>query len=392
VTVSAGATSVIDVLRRCVVGDPSAVEAVEALAASGGVDELLARAAQHRVVEHVAATLRRAKGVDAETMESLLAWSSAETAHQLRIMEDLRWLGSVLDDAGVPWLTFKGPVVAHLIYRPAGLRSFRDLDVAIPAAAFPEGIDALERAGANLLDRNWKLIRRERRGQLHVGLPLGALADVHWHVLNRRGIRRAFAVSMEQVFARAREVDVDGVRCRTFDPVDTLLHLALHAALGGADRLSWLEDCRRAIEVDAPPWDAVVERAAVWRAGPAVAVTLRRARDVLGAPVPDRVLQALEPSAARRRIGIEIERRWPITEAHTERSPAVVWAQVAREGATGLAAGLVFRVGQPLVGVVHRLRGEPGLDRASSTGAVFQPSGDPGERGRYLRAVAGRDG
>src|SRR5205085_2726171 len=73
-------------------------------------------------------------------------------------------------------------------------------------------------------------------------------------------LRRATRISMEDVFARARSVTVDGVEVRTPDAVDTLIHLALHACLAGGGRFVWLKDIEQAVANDRPAWEEVVRR------------------------------------------------------------------------------------------------------------------------------------
>jgi len=376
-------------MRCCVLGDrPGADDALERVVRAGRTDELIHRAAEQRVLGALEPLLRTVPGVAPATLDRLLRQATGHVAHQLRIGEELRWFAGIMAEEGVRWLTFKGPAIAQLLYQPAASRAFQDLDLLIPQAEFPRAIDALERRGAQLLDRNWRLIRRERRAQLHVALPLGTEADVHWHVLNRHAIRATFTVDTEGLFERARTVDVDGQAVPTLGPADTLTHLALHAALGGADRLGWFEDVRRSIVFDAASWDEVVERARSWRAGPSVAVTLARARAAIGAEVPDRVLRSLDPSATRRAVGGWIDRRWSTADVHGGRSPAVLWAQLVRDGIGPTARTVGHRVVQPVSGVYRHVAGEPRIDPGSPSAAVFQPAGTEAEQRRYLRAVA----
>ena len=136
----------------------------------------------------------------------------------------------------------KGPVLAEHCYPAAELRTYEDLDLLVRPRDFEVTIDALEHAGFDLVDRNWALIRDERRAQLHLRLPMGTIADVHWHLLNRGSVRRAFAVPTDELFARSRTLDVAGTTVSTLGRVDTLLHLCLHATLSGGDRLIWSKD------------------------------------------------------------------------------------------------------------------------------------------------------
>jgi hypothetical protein len=224
-----------------------------------------------------------------------------------------------------------------------------------------------------------------------VALPLETEADVHWHVLNRHSIRSSFSLDMAGPLERARSVDVEGLTVPTFDSVDTLVHLALHAALGGADRLSWFEDIRRSIQIESPPWDEVIDRACGWGAGASVAVSLRRAHRALGAEVPGWALRELDRSSVRRAVGVWIEGRWPVERPHTERGPVSLWARLIRDRAGPTLRTVGYRLAQPVMGALHRMAGEPGVEKGSPSGAVFQPAGTRAEQRRYMDAVLSGD-
>jgi hypothetical protein len=383
---------VVVAMRCCLLDDAAgADDALARVVRAGRVVELLERAAEQRVLGALQPRLRGVPGLDPEIDDRLARQAAGHAAHQLRILEGLRWFGALMDAEGIAWLSFKGPVVAQLLYRPAVLRTFQDLDLLVPQKDFPRAIVALEREGGALLDRNWRLIGREGRAQLHVALPLETEADVHWHVLNRHSIRSSFSLDMAGALERARSVEVEGLTVPTFDTVDTLVHLALHAALGGADRLSWFEDIRRSIQIESPPWDEVIDRACGWGAGASVAVSLRRARRALGAEVPGWALRELDRSSVRRAVGVWIEGRWPVERPHTELDPVSLWARLIRDRTGPTLRTVGYRLAQPLTGAFHRMAGEPGVEKGSPSGAVFQPSGTRAEQRRYMDAVLSGD-
>jgi hypothetical protein len=51
----------------------------------------------------------------------------------------------------------------------------------------------------------------------------------------------------------------------------------------------------------------------------------------------------------------------------------------------------MYRVAQPVSGAVHRMAGEPGAEKGSPSGAVFQPAGTLVEQRRYMDAVTSGD-
>ncbi len=83
----------------------------------------------------------------------------------------------------------------------------------------------------------------------------GTSVAVHWHLRQPSSVRSTFRIEMDELFERSRRVSLDGPEVLTLDPTDTLLHLALHAGLSGAAKLSWLKDIERAAAVEPIEWD-----------------------------------------------------------------------------------------------------------------------------------------
>lgn len=350
----------------------------------GELAQLAQHAARHRVVPFLAAAIRTSGvPVSEEASTSLNRTHATRTAAHLRVLSDLDEVEGALSAHEVPFLVVKGPILSEHLYPSADLRTYEDLDLLILPGDFGRALDVLRGAGSILLDRNWALTRADTRGQLHLQLPMGTLADAHWHLLNRESVRRGFAIRTEDLFERAREVDVANRSVRTLDAVDTLLHVCLHASLSGANSLIWLKDIERAVSVDRPDWDAVVARAWAWRAGRSVAIALARSRRSLGTPIPDEALDALFASRAWRRISEVLDRGFPTEESVGRDSPAVLWAQLTRDTAGATAAALASRISRRVRALAHG---------GSSPGAIFTPSGTTADERTFLRRVASEEG
>jgi hypothetical protein len=92
----------------------------------------------------------------------------------------------------------------------------------------------------------------------------------------------------------------------TLDVPDTIVHLALHAAISGGHRLVWLVDLAMTIASDPPNWDAVVDRARRGRVALPVAAMLHRAATTVDAAIPEGLTNRLVgpvESALVRRLG-----------------------------------------------------------------------------------------
>jgi hypothetical protein len=145
---------------------------------------------------------------------------------------------------------------------------------------------------------NWALAEEVLAGQVGLTSPLAAI-DLHWHLHYSHEDRQPFALEPEAMIARGRRVSVSGAEMPTFDPVDTLLSLAFHAARSDGHRLVWFKDVERSIAVEEPDLDELVRRCRTARCAPPVGLMLARARAMLDAEIPDEIINALTPAPLR---------------------------------------------------------------------------------------------
>ena len=346
---------------------------------------MLRLACYHGIESAVYLSTRELPAADPECTAALSQARNAALARHLRSLADLRIVAEVLDGAGIPWLVVKGPVLAERLYTRPDLRSYLDVDVVVSPSRFAHAVEAFEARGIGVIEQNWEFLARRKLGELNLTLPMGTVVDLHWHLVNRPGVRRSLSIDTEGIFERSRCVALGGIDVRTTDPVDTVVHLAIHAALSGADRLSWLKDVERATAA-APDWDVVVERARANRAARLVAITLDRARRVVGAAVPPEVIEALEPSATAR-VGLSVaDRIAPPSLATDHRSLSSLWVAFRRDTARATAGVLVDRALLRLY--LRRMRRcwAIGPEHVGSRPTLL-PEGNADDRSRYFAAV-----
>lgn len=366
-----------DLLLACVRDpeDPGLPERLTEFAERGRLGAFLGLAERHRVLGQVAGAVRAARGIPPEDRDGLEARLAQAAARHLRVLEELRGVAAALE--GLRWFVAKGPVLAETVYPGPEVRPYGDLDLFVEAARFEEAISTLIGAGASIEDRNWSLLRAERRGQLHIRLPLGTLADVHWHLLNRGAVRDLFRVRMADLFARATVVDLPGVRVPALEPTDALLHLAIHASLSGCNRLIWLQDIAALLGSGRVDLAEVVRRALAWGAGPSVAIALDRAARALGIGIDPEALGRLYGSTTLRALSRGLARAWP-TERSTGQDPAALWAQLVRSTPRAALGAAVGRLGRA---ATVRPAGAEGH-------ASLLPAGDRGDQAAFFAAVA----
>lgn len=207
----------------------------------------------------------------------------------------LHEIGAAFDREGISWLTMKGPVVSHLLYTRPSDRQYADLDLLVDRGDFEAAVRILEGMRYEHMIHNWFLAREMMAGQIEL-ITKVTRVDLHWHLHYSSADRDRTSLVPGDMLDRARRVHLPGQQVPTFDPVDTLLNLAFHAARSDGHRLIWLKDIERSLVVETPDLDELVRRARHAQCGPQVGVMLIRVRDLLDAPVPDEVVDALVPA------------------------------------------------------------------------------------------------
>jgi hypothetical protein len=338
----------------------------------------------HGVEACVYQRLRDRDDVDAGAKELLRdAYLAALHVH-VQARHALRDLHDAFDAAGVPWLVVKGAALAEVAYTRADLRSYADVDVVVPPPAFPSAVRALERAGHEVLDRNWRAIRDDMNGQVHVRLERGLVVDLHWNLVNHAHLRRTFPIDTASLFTHARPVEIGDVPVHTLSAADTLVHLALHTCLSGGDRLIWCKDIEQVLLHDAAPWSEVGERAAQWNATVALATVVEVTQTTLGVPIA-RDAPRLAP-AWWRVVVRATDRLAPVERATGSTSIAQVLRRAVRGSEGETLWNGARHVGRWVAGSA-RLVPSSAANAPDDPGSVLYPAGDAADREAYFEAV-----
>jgi hypothetical protein len=341
---------------------------------------LVTLARHHRVEAWLAGTL----DLSDPRWQELAAQRPRFLADQVRTLATVRDLGSSLDAFSAPWLVIKGPALAHRLYPNVGLRHYVDLDVLVGPAWFGKVLEHLEGQGYRTIDRNWPLIESLRPGEIRMRGPRGVLIDLHWSLFNAPLMRQAFRWSTSELLATRTVVEPPGLPVLAAEP--ELAHLGLHAALSGANALVWLLDLHLAA-MSVSDWSRTVPAVRALAAGPALALTLGRARRLFGTPVPGEVLRDLAGGLAWRATLASVDRNLRLPVSPSDPSASRLLARSARRSSSRSAAA-VARNGLTWVasGARRRYVAPSWTDSRSPDSALYDVRDDQA-RERYLEMV-----
>jgi putative nucleotidyltransferase-like protein len=204
--------------------------------------------------------------------------------------------------------------------------------------------------------------------------------------LNETRLRSAFAFDSDELIGRSRRVAVGAIDVPTFDPIDTLVHVAVHACMAGGNRLLWCQDLAQIVANQRVDWAFVTERARAIGAGPPVAVMLMVASRTLAFDVPRDVLRKLSPGPVWRHVARIAAALAPVERWSGHGSIARDVARTTRRDDRASVNALTRRYAS----VVRRgRRATPHLTNrdARDPESVLFPAGDARDRDAYFAAV-----
>ena len=283
-----------EALRRllvaCALTDGSPVDPALVRAAGRSVVRLPDAARYHGIGAGAWLALRET-GLSTDVARSLEHQHERALLWHLLIVGQLGRLGAALDAAGIPWLTFKGPVASDTLYPRPDIRQYVDLDVLVAPEHFAAALDTTLSLRGQVVEHDWPSVLHDLKGELNIALRSGGVVDLHWTLLYDEHLRRQFTWRDAELLERRRSVPLsDGSRVPTFDPNDALLHLLVHACLAGGQRLGWMRDILLASSAPGVDAAVVLERARAYGVDLCAGVMLRRVRKTLGVPALPAVL------------------------------------------------------------------------------------------------------
>jgi hypothetical protein len=289
------------------------------------------------------AKVAAATDVPTRVSETLRQITIGSALRNLKLYRELGEVLRTLRDVAIPVIVLKGAHLAQVVYGDIAMRPMRDIDLLVRK-------QDLSRADATLRAQGYAELPNPGSdySQCHHLHPLikpgGIPIEIHWTI---ESPSEPFAIDIDGLWERARPATVAGVEVLVLSAEDLLLHLSLHTSFHHQFVVG-LRGCWDIVEAiryygEEIDWDVVRRRARQWGVGKFVYLTLRLAKESLGATVPAEVLADLEPGGFEPRL-VALARKEILAGASRSISPAFarLWGTMRFSEKATLLARTVF--------------------------------------------------
>ncbi len=239
--------------------------------------------------------------VPPEAWERIAAAQAENATRNLAATAELVATVRDLDAAGIPAISYKGPILALQLYGDVATRRFGDLDIMVRPSQVRAAREVLRTRGyvTEMELPGWQFDQFVKIQKEIAFIHRDTLqeVDLQWTVTER-----TFALrwDLRGMWARTVFVDIAGTAVRTFSPDDLALVLCVHGTTHLWERLGWVADLGTLVSDLEVDWPTVLERARQIGAERMVIASLAVADLVTGSvipgsiAVPDRVRRLAE--------------------------------------------------------------------------------------------------
>ena len=260
--------------------------------------ELIALASKQRVRSLLYQNIKdRGLGeiIPAKETHALKAFYTHNTIRNLRYLSELKRIVSACTEKNIPVIALKGIYLANTVYENIGLREMNDIDLLVTEKCLAETADIMVELGYESLkpfSLEWKPMFNHLPRFVKAGT---AEVEIHWTITTPEMSPK---FDIYDFWEQAESIEIANTNTLSLSPNDTLLYLCFHNAKHSfAFGLRPYYDIKVTIQhfLFELNWDKILERAKKWGWKRNVYLSLRLAKEFVGAKVPEHVLGALTP-------------------------------------------------------------------------------------------------
>jgi putative nucleotidyltransferase-like protein len=271
--------------------------------------EIVNLACEHHVAPFLYEHLKLAgEGlVPAQCLDQLRQRARESSGLALVLVAELLRIQKLFEAEPALLIPFKGPVLGWLAYGTLTRRTFIDLDFVLPQEQVVRATALLESAGyradsssredvasqAGYAPGQYAFVREETRAQVE---------------LHTERTLRYFPtpLDLDKVSGRFITVEIAGMKMRTFSVEDTLVMVCVHGNKHFWDRLAWIADVAELIAAQPVDWALTLQIAAEMKSTRVLLLGLFLANDMLGAALPELILEKIRRDSAVRRLASRV--------------------------------------------------------------------------------------
>jgi hypothetical protein len=190
------------------------------------------------------------KQIDTWFNESLSKEFLQEKFKQLDAVKTFLWLTDLIRDAGISFISLKGPLLSHRIYNDPTVRISHDIDILIEIFNIEPVIEILKNNGYSFSEGVFwprKVIHQEMILNTYHHLNLtnkdrDSCIEIHWVLMNNLPVSKSKMNNL--VSENILEMDFAGRKFTVLNKEMELLFLLIHGSRHGWSRLKWLVDIK----------------------------------------------------------------------------------------------------------------------------------------------------
>ncbi len=199
------------------------------------------------------------------------------------------------NQADIPLIPLKGPLLSLELYGDLGIRQSQDIDIMV-------ALCDLTAAQARLEEMGWRVYLQPTFGPRHTQVFLKIYHHiVYWHPLHRCFLELHWRTRWETLdrtagqWTRSSELVWNGLRYRALSRTDLTLHLCEHGSGHAWFRAKWLSDLARIYAMEYVDWNVTFWTARSMGIEKSPLQCLRLLNELYGLPAPE----TLRKSAGR---------------------------------------------------------------------------------------------
>lgn len=210
---------------------------------------------------------------------------------------ELAQVARICQSVGISLIVLKGAFLSEFVYQDSASREMSDIDLLVKLDELGEAAKSLESMGYKA-EQPYSIedITTVAHHLPPFTSPGKGTIELHWNIITLVG---NVPVDADGLWERSQCYDFNGAKINGLCPEDLLLHICGHASYHHKFEvgLQALFDIQAIINhySDIFDWQQFISRAFDWKWDRGVYLTLRLAKELLGAAVPDEVLRELQP-------------------------------------------------------------------------------------------------